>query len=243
MMFLILSIICIFFTTNANGRAVGIEGANPNFNYDLNCVHYEDCHNCTVARCAWNSGNNKCEAYKGYSDDNKYELQVDDFFKYGDTCSDTLRLCERENNQDTLQSKLSFFNTWTTLPINYFCMWNLQGEDDEVYNERDSFSITSGRTVYTKNKIALDNAFAMWDNTCNFKSDSDCEAQGYMNTDEIEHMEVFNVTNVKNLKIGFINIFRLNKYKDHPDADEDHFELLVTSLKEKALFNDHDGAT
>lgn len=83
----------------------------------------------------------------------------------------------------------------------------------------------------------------MWDNTCNFKSDDNCEAVGYMNTDEIEHMEVFNVTNVENFKIGFINIFRLNKFKDHPDANMDHFELLITSMHEKALFNKHDGAT
>jgi len=83
----------------------------------------------------------------------------------------------------------------------------------------------------------------MWDNTCDFKSDDKCDPYGYMNTDDIEHMEVYNVTNVKKFKIGFINIFRLTKYQDHKDANEDHFELLVTSLNEKPLFNKHDGAT
>ena len=52
-----------------------------------------------------------------------------------------------------------------------------------------------------------------------------------MNTTEIEHMEVFKVKNVKNFTIGFINIFRLTKMVYHEHSDDDHFELLVTSLK------------
>jgi hypothetical protein len=61
-----------------------------------------------------------------------------------------------------------------------------------------------------------------------------------MNSSDIENMEIFNVTNVMNMQIGFINIFKLTKYIDHPDANEDHFELVVTSMNEPPLFNKRD---
>jgi hypothetical protein len=54
----------------------------------------------------------------------------------------------------------------------------------------------------------------MWKTSavCNFKGDLDCDPYGYMGTEEIEHQEVFNVSNAKDFKIGFINIFKLTKY-------------------------------
>jgi hypothetical protein len=92
-------------------------------------------------------------------------------------------------------------------------------------------------------KVPLDNAFAMWDTTCNFKASSDCDPHGYMTTQDIEHMEIFNTSNVRNMKIGFINIWGLNKIREHQNANEDHFELLITSLMEPTLFKRHDSAT
>jgi hypothetical protein len=64
-----------------------------------------------------------------------------------------------------------------------------------------------------------------------------------MNNSDIEHMEVYNISNVQNLKIGFINVFKLTKNTAHPDAEEDHFELVITSLEEKLIAKfKHSGA-
>ena len=83
----------------------------------------------------------------------------------------------------------------------------------------------------------------MWDNTCNYKADENCSKHGYMTNDEISHMDVFNITSSSNLKIGFINIFALKKYLGHPDAEEDHFELVVTSVENRMLAKfKHSGA-
>jgi hypothetical protein len=51
-----------------------------------------------------------------------------------------------------------------------------------------------------------------------------------MNNDQIENKEKFNITYGSNLKLGFINIFKLTKYEGTPERIEDHFEL-ITSYK------------
>ena len=77
-----LILLCISFIITARGQDVGIEGSNPNFNYDWSCQYYYDCHNCTVSRCRWNHYDNKCHGYAGYNDINLHKLQIDDFFKH-----------------------------------------------------------------------------------------------------------------------------------------------------------------
>ena len=57
-----------------------------------------------------------------------------------------------------------------------------------------------------------------------------CDKFSYMNNDQIENKEKFNITYGSNLKLGFINIFKLTKYEGTPERIEDHFEL-ITSYK------------
>ena len=55
-----------------------------------------------------------------------------------------------------------------------------------------------------------------------------CEKYGYMNNDQIENGEKFDITYGSNLKLGYINIFKLTKYEGTPERIEDHFELITT---------------
>jgi len=55
-----------------------------------------------------------------------------------------------------------------------------------------------------------------------------CEKYSYMNNDEIENKEKFDITYGSNLKVGYINIFKLTKYEGTPERIEDHFELITT---------------
>jgi hypothetical protein len=55
-----------------------------------------------------------------------------------------------------------------------------------------------------------------------------CEKYSYMNNDQIENDEQFDITYGSNLKVGYINIFKLTKYEGTPERIEDHFELITT---------------
>ena len=168
-------------------KNLGIEGKNPNFNYERSCKWYSDCHNCTVSRCRWL--NNRCLGYPSYDEYQLHYLQIDDFFKHSDTCTDNLRFCERLDNSNTDQTRLSWRDKFTYLPINYFCTYDMQ-KDDKVYtNDKSDFAITTGRTLYTSDKIELERVFAQWTNNCHDSAvdNNQCNEIGYMTNNDVNH--------------------------------------------------------
>ena len=96
-----------------------------------------------------------------------HKLQIDDFFQHSGKCQDYLGLCEVENGINGLdedETRLSFINTWTEIPINYFCTFDMQ---KSIYPSKPSnFTIHAGRTLVKKLKLQIDRAFAMWENYC-----------------------------------------------------------------------------
>jgi len=66
----------------------------------------------------------------------------------------------------------------------------------------------------------------------------------YMNNDQIENKEKFNITYGSNLKLGYINIFKLTKYEGAPERIEDHFELITSYKRPKGVhpISNPDGA-
>jgi len=53
-----------------------------------------------------------------------------------------------------------------------------------------------------------------------------CNEHGYMVNEDVNHQEVFNLTNVRDLQIGFINIYRITKGKSA--TIRDHFEMVIS---------------
>lgn len=75
-----------------------------------------------------------------------------------------MRICEREDGENKT-TELSYRDDFTFLPINYFCTFDIQ--KDVVYsNEPSDFSMTTGRTLYSADKIELERAFATWNQDC-----------------------------------------------------------------------------
>ena len=61
-----------------------------------------------------------------------------------------------------------------------------------------------------------------------------CKEQGFMVNDDVNHGEIFNLTDIRDLKVGYINIFALTK--GYNSQLKDHFELVLTFFP-KPLFN------
>ena len=53
-----------------------------------------------------------------------------------------------------------------------------------------------------------------------------CNEKGYMTNDDVNHQEIFNLTNIRDLQVGYINIYAITK--GYNSALKDHFELVLT---------------
>lgn len=61
-----------------------------------------------------------------------------------------------------------------------------------------------------------------------------------MVNDDVNHQEIFNITNVRDLKVGFINIYAITK--GYNSALKDHFELIITNFP-KSVFTQIENET
>jgi hypothetical protein len=88
------------------------------------------------------------------------------------------------------------------MPLNYFCIYDIQ-KDDEIYtNDKSDFTISTGRTLYSSDKIELERVFAQWNNSCHddaYNDNDNCNEIGYMVNDDVNHQEVFNLTDITDL--------------------------------------------
>jgi hypothetical protein len=156
-------------------------------------------------------------------------LQIKDFFEYAGACKDYLNLCEKEQSAGAKDEhiKLSFQNNWKFLPPNYFCVFDMQGQNKMFSDVSQDFTISSGRTIYEDGGIGLEMTFAMFDKDCG-KNQQNCAEYGYMSDSDFVHEEEVEIKDAFNLKIAFINIFKLRSYANE---NPDHFEVLVKSIE------------
>ena len=113
-----------------------------------------------------------------------------------------MRFCERVDNTETDQTRFSFRDKFKYLPINYFCTYDIQKDDDIYTNDKSDFAITTGRTLYSSDKIELERVFSQWTNNCHDSAIGDnnqCNEIGYMTNDDVNHKEIFNLTNIRDL--------------------------------------------
>jgi hypothetical protein len=96
-----------------------------------------------------------------------------------------MNLCEKEQTT-TNHIKLSFQNNWKYLPPNYFCVFEMQGQNKMFSDVSQDFTISSGRTIYEDGGIELERTFAIFDNDCTGK-DPNCPEYGFMSDDDFVH--------------------------------------------------------
>ena len=76
------------------------------------------------------------------------------------------------------------------MPLNYFCTFDIQKDDKTYSNEKNDFTITTGRTLYSKDKVELERVFAQWTNNCHdddLTGNNMCKEKGFMVNDDVNH--------------------------------------------------------
>lgn len=121
MLLLVLSFLMSFAASKK--ALIATDTFNNGVNLFNDCDTYNDCYNCTLAKCSWSGS--ACDNPAG-STSPAAELTVSAFLVEARKCGDPEGICGFHLDKKTADVELFFTDKAKYLPPNYFCTYNLQ---------------------------------------------------------------------------------------------------------------------